>query len=563
MKAIEMTALLLFSLLLSGCFQVQLYGPIAASQVSVTALNDADEIASGTTWDDNFVIALRDQEKWDGYGPVVQLWFLGVYAPDTSGWDSDTYYLLTASGGEDTDVNRDLENDSVGTDVSGHWRAIISGAHAKKRGAKVSALTEAIFQYLSPDLSNMSNADLESRLNLISRRLVSDVNGDDVVDYFDALSWSRLFDGEKLLADVGLLNSLSSAILAGDQELRPLAEAFIESGADYDGEWVYRFSPVGGNSYTCAHCHAIVEPAKNGFARPGHPLGDATERNSYKDGQLSSLLDAANSCLDEWMNAPTWSNSSTDWLALESWLNTHNPGVQAEPVDIQIVAVPAELGGGDAAEGRAVFNASCAICHAEDGGGSRQAPAVAGFGLDAGYVANRVRLSGRTGSDVYSGLTGGIMPFWGANRLSNADLVDIVAFLELGQEDLATIFEGSVSGGGSGCGADHAKVGYTAELTTRQHRVSGTATIIDNCTIEITNFNYDGRGIVVQAYTGNDNNFLGDGAVPISENIVGSAFRNATVQFSLPTGLSLDDFNAISIWCVAVGTSFGDGIFGP
>jgi hypothetical protein len=85
--------------------------------------------------------------------------------------------------------------------------------------------------------------------------------------------------------------------------------------------------------------------------------------------------------------------------------------------------------------------------------------------------------------------------------------------------------------------------------------------MIDNCTLELTGFVFDGRGIVVQAYTGVDGNFFGNGVHAISANLVGPAFNNATLQFSLPDGVSLDDFNSFSIWCVAVGVSFGDGIF--
>ncbi|MFT5484823.1 MAG: hypothetical protein ACI9GW_003491, partial [Halieaceae bacterium] len=222
---------------------------------------------------------------------------------------------------------------------------------------------------------------------------------------------------------------------------------------------------------------------------------------------------------------------------------------------------PADLGGGIASAGRETFNESCAICHAEDGLGTNKAPPVAGFGLPAELIANRVRLSGRNSSPVYAGLSGGIMPFWGANRLSDAELVDLVAYLGDGEDDSIGGGGDGGDGGSSGCGSDHPKVGQSTSLITRAHRVSGTVTAVDNCTLELTNFIYDGRGIVVQAYTGQDGNFFGDGVHAISANLVGPSYNDATLRFSLPTGVSLDDFNSFSIWCVAVGVSFGDGIF--
>jgi len=194
-----------------------------------------------------------------------------------------------------------------------------------------------------------------------------------------------------------------------------------------------------------------------------------------------------------------------------------------------------------------------------------QAPAIGGLGYSAEFVANRVRSSGRSDSAVYNGLSGGIMPFWGGNRLSDQELVDVTAFLALGQDDLEAI-TGDITDGGDGgsrCGNDHEMVGYTAELSTLAHRVSGTATIVDNCTIEITGFNYDGGGIVVQVYTGNDGKFRGQGAFAISSNLVGTAFSNATLSLTIPEPRSLNQFNSLSIWCVEVGVSFGDGNFGP
>jgi mono/diheme cytochrome c family protein len=549
-------------MILSACYQVQLRGPVATSAVAITELDSGTEIHSGTSWDEEFVIDINGSETWDGYESLVRLALLGIYLPNTESLDDAAYYLVSANGGRDSDFNSDLQYDVDAGAVTGTWRAIMRGADARKRGPKVSALTEAIYQYLAPNLDNLSPADLESQLNLLARRTVDDVNEDGVVDYYDALLWSRLFDADKLLASEELLNDLSDAIAAGDSDIYGLAVNLVESGADYDGEWVYRFSRPDGNSYTCAHCHAVVEPASNGYARPGHPLGDASARVDYKNGQVSSLREAANSCLDEWMNAGTWSNANADWLKLEDWLSQHAPPETAESVDIQIAAVPAILTGGDASAGRETFNSSCAICHAQDGEGSLQAPAIGGFGYDSNYVANRVRNSGRSDSQVYDGLTGGIMPFWGANRFSDAELLNVVAFLELGEDDLEAITGDTGNNtGGSGCASDHEKVGWVAELTTRQHQVSGTATIIDNCTIEVTQFNYDGRGIVVQAYTGQGRNFNSRAAHAISENLVGTAFADATVQFSLPDDLSLDEFGALSIWCVEVGVSFGDGIF--
>jgi hypothetical protein len=111
------------------------------------------------------------------------------------------------------------------------------------------------------------------------------------------------------------------------------------------------------------------------------------------------------------------------------------------------------------------------------------------------------------------------------------------------------------------CTSNHDMVGQTGELSTLAHSVSGTATIVDDCTIEITNFNYDGGGIIVEVYAGLDENYHPPVGFAISDNIFGTRFVNQTYTVQLPTNKTLDDLNGISIWCSDVGVSFGDSLF--
>lgn len=546
---------------LAACYQVQVKGPVANATITFTELGQQEVLAVASSWNTGLLIDTYGAQAWSTFDDFTQLALVGVFAGDPRLFDTERLYLLRASGGEDLDVDQDQVADLVASAVQSDWHAIVPGSDLKKGGIQVSALTEVVYQYLAPALGNLSDADLRAQLDLLAQRLVGDVSGDAIVDYRDVLEWSRLFDSHQLLADNAQFGDFEEALLADSNPsgLQAMAVAIVESGAPRTGEMVYRFTQASGNSFSCASCHALVEPSQNGFQRPGHPLGSATRRPHYKDGQLDTMLDAVNSCLDEWMNAQAWNESSPEWMALQSWLDEQAAPGAAPPVDIQIVEPPAVLSGGDATAGREAFNESCAICHAEDGSGSIQAPPVVGFGLDASLVANRVRKSGRV-DGIYQGLTGGVMPFWGANRLGDGDLLDIVAYIAQG-EDTGETGDPDGGGGDSQCAADHPKVGQSTVLTTRAHGVRGLATIVDNCTIELSQFNYDGRGIVVQAYTGTNGNFFGSAARAISADLVGPRYSNATLRFTLPDTLSLDDFNSLSIWCVQVGVSFGDGIF--
>ena len=111
------------------------------------------------------------------------------------------------------------------------------------------------------------------------------------------------------------------------------------------------------------------------------------------------------------------------------------------------------------------------------------------------------------------------------------------------------------------CTSDHPMVGQTGELRTLFHSVSGTATIVDDCTIEITNFNYDGGGIIVEIYAGVDDNYFPPVGFALSQDISGPAFINQTYTVQLPSDKTLDDLNGISVWCSDVGVSFGDSLF--
>lgn len=321
------------------------------------------------------------------------------------------------------------------------------------------------------------------------------------------------------------------------------------------------------STYSCASCHAIAETdgfASDGLRRPGHPLLNATQRPHFKNGALTSMLDAVNICVTEWMNAPPWKSSDTNWINLRNWLQDLADSPTGKPVTIDVVASPKALGGGSTDAGRELFNKSCIVCHGKDGIGTQLAPKITQRGLLPDYISSRVRTSGNSNSKAYTNLTGGIMPFWGANRLSDGELADIVAFVASGEAvpDKAG-GGGPISPGSSGsCTKTSNKIGQTLTFTRRFHNVSGIATIIDDCTIELTNFNFDGGGIDVHVYAGTNLQFHpGQGGFSILGNLLGTRYENGTLRITLPKNVTLAQFDSLSIWCVPVGVSFGDGKF--
>lgn len=113
---------------------------------------------------------------------------------------------------------------------------------------------------------------------------------------------------------------------------------------------------------------------------------------------------------------------------------------------------------------------------------------------------------------------------------------------------------------GGDCSVTHPKVGQQAVLTELFHDVGGVATIVDDCTIVIEDFTFDGQGIDVRLYGGLGGDY--DNGFAMGDDLLNPAGWNGeTVEFTLPEGRTLDDLDGVSIWCVPAGVDFGSGFF--
>lgn len=110
--------------------------------------------------------------------------------------------------------------------------------------------------------------------------------------------------------------------------------------------------------------------------------------------------------------------------------------------------------------------------------------------------------------------------------------------------------------------ADHPSVGSMAVLNTYHHMVAGEVTIIDNCTIRVSNFTYDGEGPAVYFYGGKDGRYdAADGGFPFGMKLNGQSYTNDNFTITLDSPSWLDDMNGVSVWCADFSVSFGDGLF--
>ena len=106
------------------------------------------------------------------------------------------------------------------------------------------------------------------------------------------------------------------------------------------------------------------------------------------------------------------------------------------------------------------------------------------------------------------------------------------------------------------------QVGWVADFTTHHHSVAGRVEILDESTLEVQDFTYDGEGINARLFVQVDGApFSGD--YELSDNLVGEAFDGETFELSIPDEAEMENWNLITLWCIPAGVSFGDGVFAP
>jgi hypothetical protein len=84
--------------------------------------------------------------------------------------------------------------------------------------------------------------------------------------------------------------------------------------------------------------------------------------------------------------------------------------------------------------------------------------------------------------------------------------------------------------------------------------------MVDDCTLELTHFSYDGNGIEVRVYGSKKDNFRPGFAV--GPDLFGHVYKDETLRVPLPADKTLNDLDWVAIWCVAAGANFGSGPFG-
>ena len=110
-------------------------------------------------------------------------------------------------------------------------------------------------------------------------------------------------------------------------------------------------------------------------------------------------------------------------------------------------------------------------------------------------------------------------------------------------------------------GEPYARAGWQAEITNGDHQVQGVATIIDERTVQVEHFTYDGAEPLVYFYLGGNNSyeaFLTGLQVP---PLLDRAYIDESLVLTLPIGETLDKYTALSVWDWALSENFGSAVF--
>lgn len=235
-----------------------------------------------------------------------------------------------------------------------------------------------------------------------------------------------------------------------------------------EGRKAYRRAHWTTTGLTCIHCHADFNEKKDPLdakIRPAHPLYNSAHRAIWRDYRGENILDlkqAMKVCIDTWIVRPDTAAMRADSVRADSlrkveaklkrrvkkkvevpppdttafkpawdytrivadiaaYLEEISPEAQSKPIEVvRTQTIPSDLvlQQGNLARGKVIYERSCSTCHANG-----PAPSLYRNGYTPRQIARKIRgLSPE-------GIAGVIMPAFSLDRLSNLDLLDVVAYV--------------------------------------------------------------------------------------------------------------------------------------
>jgi thiosulfate dehydrogenase len=212
------------------------------------------------------------------------------------------------------------------------------------------------------------------------------------------------------------------------------------------------------NRFSCATCHATSGAADPARKDAGFDLHGVVARVRFWGGTVDRLDDAVSACLTYYMRQPEqapFDPQSPEGRALWEYLLSITPdGSPSDPLPMTIVKNIAPVASGDASRGATIYAAACVRCHgaAHTGAGSIIQPSPIVLPEYATSCVNgRPAIGAGCYEQIFPGVKpglvvvekvrhgrffdiGGTMPLYAVETMSDDELGDLLAFLELPSE---------------------------------------------------------------------------------------------------------------------------------
>ena len=231
------------------------------------------------------------------------------------------------------------------------------------------------------------------------------------------------------------LLALLAAGCAGDPETKTVQRPARELGERlfHDED----LSSSSSNDFACATCHA--DTADDDALLAGHPLVNSANRADWYGGYEKQYLDAVNFCFVFFMRGQPIEPGDAYGDALYEYLVSISPEASSPSLPTTWTKNITLLSGGDPDAGRDVYASACRNCHGSKGSGSgRLSSAVTVLDGDLWEyydeefpgVNHRILVAEKVRHGQFFGI-GGNMPPFPQERLSDEQLADILAYLDL------------------------------------------------------------------------------------------------------------------------------------
>ncbi len=205
---------LVLSISLASCFQVQLLGPVAGAHVEIYQLPDlSTPVYTGSSTNMAPFLALPDFQELPG---SLLLSWSGLVGPNELAVEEGAWYLVVATQGTDVDSNSDGVLDSTGQALTGTLRALVPANRMEDLQFRLSIITELTYQVaqLTYDLEQpIDSMLLQLSLNSAAAgSITADITGDDSIDYDDLLDWDIASNREAISYDGNNLDQFAQFI---------------------------------------------------------------------------------------------------------------------------------------------------------------------------------------------------------------------------------------------------------------------------------------------------------------------------------------------------------------